>query len=185
MIKFAVAAVAAVALTQTIQATPITGSVTFSSATAVLNGTSVGTSTEVVNWGTVSASGTLNGVAVAPTASFFPSWYFAGTPTTLPINNFWTVGNYSFQLASFTESVVGGFLLLNFTGTVSDTIDGYTSAVFAGSGSFQDPNGGAVTGGYKFSGSLSFNSVPDGGTTVMLLGAALSGLALIKRKLVA
>jgi hypothetical protein len=31
----------------------------------------------------------------------------------------------------------------------------------------------------------SLSTVPDGGTTAMLLGAGLSGLALLKRKLVA
>ena len=37
----------------------------------------------------------------------------------------------------------------------------------------------------SFSGTIATVTVPDGGTTAMLLGAGLSGLALLKRKLVA
>jgi hypothetical protein len=42
-------------------------------------------------------------------------------------------------------------------------------------------NGGASGGSYSLDGSLT--TVPDGGTTAMLLGAALSVLGLIRRKL--
>ena len=42
-------------------------------------------------------------------------------------------------------------------------------------------NGGTPGGSYSLDASLT--TVPDGGTTVMLLGAALSGLALLRRKI--
>jgi hypothetical protein len=41
--------------------------------------------------------------------------------------------------------------------------------------------GQTAVGSYSLDASL--NTTPDGGTTVMLLGAALSGLALLRRKL--
>jgi hypothetical protein len=66
----------------------------------------------------------------------------------------------------------------------------------AGSGTFGDGNENdntagtwqlqfGVTGDSFTWNATSATNVPDGGTTVMLLGAALSGLALVKRKLAA
>jgi hypothetical protein len=43
--------------------------------------------------------------------------------------------------------------------------------------------GGRVGGSYSLDASLNTTAVPDGGTTVMLLGAALSGLAFLRRKI--
>jgi hypothetical protein len=43
--------------------------------------------------------------------------------------------------------------------------------------------GGTVGGSYSLDASLHTTAVPDGGTTVMLLGAALSGLAFLRRKI--
>jgi hypothetical protein len=52
---------------------------------------------------------------------------------------------------------------------------------------FTDTPGTWIFSGNQSGGTLSFSTsngnVPDGGMTVMLLGAALSGLALIRRKL--
>lgn len=183
--KIAATLVGVAALTQAVQATPIIGSLALSSSTVTLNSSSVTTASEVVNWGTVTASGSFNGVAVPTSASMASPWFFAGaTPSALPINNFWTVGAYSFQLQSFTEFVSGPFLLFTFNGLVSDG-GVNTATTFAGSGSLQDPNSGHTDAGYIFSGSLSFNSVPDGGSTALLLGAAMSGLTMIKRKFLA
>lgn len=184
--QIAAVATGLAALTQTVQATPITGSVALSSSTMILNSSSITTASEVVNWGAVSASGSLNGVTVPTSASMASPWFFAGpTITALPYNNFWTVGGYSFQLQSFTEAVAGSFLLFTFDGLVTD--NGLnTPTTFVGSGSLQDPNAGHTDAGYIFSGSLSFNSpasVPEGGSTALLLGSALTGLGLIRYRL--
>jgi hypothetical protein len=72
------------------------------------------------------------------------------------------------------------YLSVYLVGTV--TGNGFDATAFTGSFQVSDPS---VNGLATFTTRLSFNSVPDGGTTVILLGAALSGLALIKRKLVA
>ena len=54
--------------------------------------------------------------------------------------------------------------------------------VTAFTGTFQI-NQQPVNGVTKFSQNYSFNGVPDGGSTMLLLGAAMSGLVLIRRKL--
>jgi VPDSG-CTERM motif len=104
------------------------------------------------------------------------------TPTI--INPLWSVGGFSFTLSppiSITR--------VNNADPIPDTLR------LAGQGYITGPAGfDATIGGWTWSGELNgvstftFSSttlagVPDGGTTVALLGAALSGLALLRRKL--
>ncbi len=190
MIKLASVAAVAVALAQTVQASQITGIIQFSGS-ATTDGTgSTATATKVTSWisPTISANGTgsfaptiLNGASV----SVFSPWVFNTSST---INSFWTVGAFTFQLTSSTiSSVSPGDLSVALVGTVTSTIAGLDPTAFTGYFNLTPPTAG--TGNvWTFSDSFSFGPsgvVPDGGTTVMLLGAALSGLALIKRKLVA
>jgi len=72
-------------------------------------------------------------------------------------------------------------VIVNGTGTV--TGNGFDATALAWSFTSQDP---AVTANpTTFTFSASGNSVPDGATTATLLGIALSGAALLKRKLTA
>jgi hypothetical protein len=94
----------------------------------------------------------------------------------------WTVkagnGNiYSFDVTSEmqTWNASQRTLIMSGTGTFSDTV-GDTAA-----GDWQLSFG--VTGAAFTFQDTAATGVPDGGMTVMLLGAALSGLALIRRKL--
>jgi hypothetical protein len=66
---------------------------------------------------------------------------------------------------TYASTVGGGAIAANYSLTQVITVNGSTTA-------------GAS---YSLDGSLT--GVPDGGTTVMLLGAALSGLALLRRKI--
>ena len=187
MIKLAGVAAVALVLTQSIQATPITGNIGFTGG-VTFNSSSAGSATAVTSWitpavnlpPTGSFASILSGTAVTFTSSI---WNFN---TSTPINNFWSVGGFTFELlaSSITSQgggYPGGFIVVNGTGTV--TAAGYTPTTLSWSFSSQDPkiNSGPDT--WTFSASAS--SIPDGGATVMLLGLGLSGIALLRKKLTA
>lgn len=187
IIKLGVAAVIAVALSYTASAVPITGNIGFSG-TAVLDTGSVVTATKVVSWGTNTVgaeSGTFalynGGIPIGTQVTLAAPWNYS---TGGALANFWQVGGFTFNLLSSTSAVfvLNGTTYLNIAlvGTVSG--NGFTATAFTGSFSTQNPPADGVV---TFTESLSFNSVPDGGTTVLLLGTALSGLALLKRKFMA
>jgi hypothetical protein len=170
-------AAAALVFTQTSQAVPITGTIGFSG-TAQLDGSTVATSTQVVSWGT-NTVGIASG-SFAPTiglqAILASPWFFNSGA----LNGFWTVGGFTFNMSSSSVfSNAGGFLTIVIAGTV--TGNGYDATALAGRVTIQDPSTG--NGPFTYTESLSFNSIPDGGSTVLLLGAALSGLTLMRRKL--
>ena len=181
-IKNVTAAVTAVVcLTGIAQATPITGNIGFSGAVQ-LNSATANTATAATAWyNTVAASpsGSFvgivnNGDAVSMTGA--TPWNF----NTGALANFWSVDGFSFNLASSSiYSQVGGFLNVLLAGTVIG--NGFTATAFNGTFQVADP---ASSGPQTFTERLSFNSVPDGGTTVMLLGGALMGLALLRKKMV-
>jgi hypothetical protein len=174
-------AVAAIAFTQTSSATPITGTIGFSG-TANLDGSSVATSSQVLSWGTNTVgitSGSFSGVPIGAVVTLIAPWSFNSGARA----GFWQVAGFTFDLAGssiFQNS--GGFLSINLVGTVFG--NGYEVTALSGRVTIQDPS---VSNGrtFNYTESLSFNSVPDGGTTALLLGSALSGLALIRRKLTA
>jgi hypothetical protein len=68
------------------------------------------------------------------------------------------------------------------TGIMSDSIIGDTSNTYNFSVTFQDPPSNPGNDTFTFSASQA--PVPDGSATAMLLGAALSGVALLRRKLI-
>jgi hypothetical protein len=181
ILKFVAVAVAAVALTQTVQAVPqIVGNIGFAGS-ATLNSKSITSATQVTSWGTnvvTGESGSFVGfVPIFSQVLLASPWSFNSGI----LNNFWKVGGFTFDLSnSSVFSLAGGFLNIVLNGSVSG--NGFAATPFSGSISIQSP---AQDGAFQYSESLSFNSVPDGGTTVLLLGAALSGLALAKRKLMA
>jgi hypothetical protein len=178
------AAAILLALAQTSQAVPITGFIGFSG-TVQLDTGDVSTATKAVNWfNTVvgTESGTFNAPLNSAVTIASPWSFNSGA-----IANFWQAGSapqFTFNLSSSTASLLnlGGTEFLNVIlfGTVSAA--GFDTTAFTGSFQVANPPANGVT---TFTERLSFNSVPDGGTTVMLLGAALSGMALIKRKFMA
>ena len=174
----AAVAVAAVAFAQTASAALITGNIAFSGG-AQTDSAAANSSTMVVAWNTVkvtSDSGSFSTVAIGSLVSLAAPWSFNSGA----IAGFWSVGGFTFNLTSSAVNInSGGFLGVNIVGTVSG--NGFQPTAMSGSFTMQDPAGNPST--KEFSGSLSFNSVPDGGTTALLLGSALSGLALIRRKL--
>jgi hypothetical protein len=174
--KIVAAAAVAVVLTQAAQAVPISGNIGFSGS-AVLNTGNANSAAEVVSWGTNvvnSESGSFLSIPLNSGVILASPWTFNSGV----LNNFWTIGGFTFNLSSSSVfSQVGGFLNVILNGTVSG--NGFDATAFSGSFQVSNP---AADGDVTFTERLSFNSVPDGATTVLLLGATLSGLALLKRK---
>jgi hypothetical protein len=178
--KIASVAAIALALVQTSQAAFITGNIGFSGL-AVYDTGSVDTATKVISWVTPVVSGTtgsFSGIGNNTPVNFAPMWSF-NSPT--GINPFWSVGGFTFQLLSsvITAQKGDGFLSVVGTGIVS--AKGYQDTALNWRFSTQDP----ALGNNQFSFSASSNSVPDGGATVALLGLALSGVGLLRKKLTA
>jgi hypothetical protein len=180
--KIAAAVAAVVCLTGIAQAVPITGNIGFSGAVE-LNTTTANTATEATAWyNTVAAnpSGSFvglvsQGAAVSMTGA--TPWSFNSGA----LANFWTVDGFTFNLVSSSIfSQVGGFLDVVMAGTV--TGNGFTTTAFNGSFQVADPASSAPQ---TFTERLSFASVPDGGTTAMLLGFGFLGLGLFRRKMLA
>jgi len=194
MIKLTVAAVFAVALTQAVQATPITGPVTgiiqFAGSVSANASDAVNANGSTqVTFGTTDVSfenGSFVGIVHNGDAVTMFNTVIPWTLTSGAIPSFWTVDGFTFDLLSSSFTGTGGsapstgFAGVALSGTVSG--NGFTATTFAGSFTLQDPAAGS--GPYTYSGSFALGSVPDGGTTILLLGSALSGLALLKRKLV-
>ena len=188
-----VGAAALLALAQTTQATPITGAIGFTG-NANLNTGSAATATTVVSWSgsttanptVASDSGSIATIITPGTQIVFDApWNFTVSSAISPFWNVLGTPGINFQLSSssFTRGIQGGNPYVAISGTGILNAPNYDATVWSFSVTFQDP--ASVPDAQTFTFSASQNSVPDGGTTVMLLGAALSGMALIKRKFMA
>jgi hypothetical protein len=189
LIKLAGVAAAVVALAQTVQANPITGVIQMAGGVTA-NSANAGSVTTVTGWSSSYVTYGDGSFSVIPT---FPNpaslVTMTSTPwnvnTSTPIASFWTVDGFTFKLMSSTAvaNVSGASLSITLFGYVSTATDGPTA--FSGNLTLQNPSGGSGPNNWTYSESISFGAVPDGGTTVLLLGAALSGLAFVKRKMTA
>ena len=160
-----------------LHAVPISGSLHFGG-TAHLDATSVDTATKVVNWGAVNlvdtATGSFSGltghsVNVNAPWTFYSAYY----------ENFWNISGFQMNLSSSTVfDNYGGVMTVFLAGTVFG--NSYDPTGFVGWVKIFDP--AAPGGDFKYTESLDFVSTPDGGTTILLLGLTLSGLALLRRK---
>lgn len=187
MLKLASVAVVALVLAQSLQAALITGNIGFSGG-AVLNNTSANNATAVTSWinpVVQGQSGSFNPVLnLSPVTFTAGIWNFTTGATIAP---FWSVGGFTFNLLSSYVVAQGGTAGLNAyvvvagTGLVSG--NGYTPTQLSWTFTSQDPSSDTIPATWTFSASAA--SVPDGGATVLLLGIALSGVALLRRKLTA
>jgi hypothetical protein len=189
IIKYMACAAMALGLAATVQAAQITGAITFNG-TVTLNNTSAGNSTGITTWGDNSG---LNSPTVSSRGGQFVGLVTAGDFVTFvapwsfnsgAVPAFWTVDGFTFALTSSAIQFQGGSpaqVVVGGSGFISG--NGFSSTAATWSFSVGDPPAGTVDGNAIFSIRASSASVPDGGTTVMLMGAALSGLALLRRKL--
>jgi hypothetical protein len=171
------------AVPTTAMAIPITGSIGFT-----------GTIQDVVNWQTVQSimfvsaetecpgvtcTGTYAAVADAVPVTFASPFNFGAGP--FPINNLWSFGTFAFDLASVTSIVRSGT-------TESGGI------VITGNGTLRAAGLDNTPGVFSFSANSTLTEfrfgatneaipqVPDGGSTLGLLGLGLLGLSSLRRK---
>ena len=162
-----------------VQADPIQGSISFTGGVTYDTG-NVNTATTVTEWfdtevlsstGDFLAAGNVNGTA----ATFTDPWQF--NPS-VAVASLWslTLGGFSFDLTSCTvDFQAGGFLLISGVGTIHGT--GFDDTAGTWSFSSNDPSSGGV-----FSFSAGTAAIPDGGSAVALLGVALAGVEVLRRK---
>ena len=155
------------------------GQVTLDNTLGLANGATGFTLVSVVNTPDGAFTGTAgSGVTFNP---------FAWNPSSAPVTPLWkftSAGSlYSFNLASL--SVVGqSSSFLNLTGVGTLTISGGTYDPTPGNWSFTitSSTGGSAP-NFEFGFVSSTSAVPDGGSTVALLGCALVALGGLRRKL--
>lgn len=155
-------------------ATEITGAITFAGG-ATFDTPGLKLAKTVTAWSNtrvVSADGDFGGIAPNTAATFFAPWTF--NPST-PTPGFWSVGGFSFDLLTSTiVKQTQQFLLITGTGTISG--NGFDPTAGSWSFSTQAPSSDGI---FSFSAS---SQAPDGGATLALLGTALAGLELVRRK---
>jgi hypothetical protein len=181
ILKYMVATGVALGLAATVQATAINGSIGFAG-TYMANGETIAGNLSTAQNMTIlttsifTATGDLAGAALGGFAS--PIGVNGNPPT---IGQLWnvTVGStlYYFTVSSQTQDLTSANgIHLTGIGTLSDGTPAHDTA---GTWQLGFGNDGAS---FTWQ-STTASALPDGGLTVMLLGAALSGLALIRRKL--
>lgn len=160
------------------QAVMINGAITFSGG-AVYDTMSLATATRVNSFSSVvveSRDGDFSSVAVGDSVTMAQPWIFS--PST-PTPGLWSVGGFTYDLTSATVIFQSAdFLAISGTGTIS----GNGFEVTQGTWNFtsQTPSANGI---FSFSAGTAAQGVPDGGTTVALLGLGLASLELIRRRL--
>ncbi len=182
-----VAGVAATTLVcQQAQATPINGTISFggaytaSGASYVSGDLTTAQQVAITSLGVVTSSGDLAGAGSATFVT--PIGVNGNSPSVVGVQ-LWSV-------------VVSGVEYVFNVTTETQTVDLSTQLSFTGFGNVSELIGGNLVDttagvwqlGFGTSGAFSWQAnsgtgVPDGGTTVMLLGAALSGICLLRKKL--
>ena|SRR6266480_5095641 len=177
----AVGFVSCALFSQQAQATSINGMINF--AGEVQFDTNFANATRVVTWFDVFhnagfssvTGGTGDFAAIAPgtSATMAQPWIF--NPST-PTPGLWSVGGFTFDLLTSTV-VTHNAQFLTVTGTGIASGNGFEPTSMEWSFSTQNLGGTQ----FSFSATGVAGAVPDGGITVMLLGAALGALGMARR----
>jgi hypothetical protein len=154
--------------------------------TFTLNSGSVATATAVEGWSTDGAHGSadFSGITTAGSSFIATPWLFTSTSSTTPL---WSDNGVSFYLTGVSiQHGIGAqnnepFLDINGTGFFAEAGHADTSGTFTID--TQDPElvKGDATGLFSLAAAGGTTGVPDGGTTVALLGSALIGLGGLRR----
>jgi hypothetical protein len=171
-------------------ADPITGSISFTGG-ITLNNADFSLVDRVSMWTSATGPGSPTVLSdsgsfaafIAPgtAVSFNAPWMLNNTTG---INNFWSVGGFVFNLISsqITSDAPGTGIQVTGVGTITGPAGSGLTAT-PGVLSFSVPD--SITGDSLGSPIFTFQGetdMPDGGTTLILLGASLSGMALIRWK---
>jgi hypothetical protein len=151
-----------------------------------LDNVNLGSATTVATWFDISqnpghstvliADGSFSGILPGTQADMFNGWVFNPSTATPGL---WSVGGFTFDLVSATVMNQSNFFL-NVLG--SGTIHGIGLDDTPGTWSFTVDNSSGLP-HVRFGFAAENNSVPDGGITVALLGIALVGVEVLRRKL--
>src|SRR5438105_12709986 len=183
LVMLATGVLSCAVFSQQAQATAINGDIHFAGETH-FDTNSLATATRVVTWFDVfhnaghssvtSGTGDFAGIAPGTQATMAQPWIF--NPST-PTPGLWSVGGFSYDLLTSTVVIQNaGTLFITGTGIVSGNGFDPTSMDW----SFTTQSAGGHT-RLNFSFSANGVAVPDGGSAVMLLGAALSALGMARR----
>jgi hypothetical protein len=191
MKKILLSGVLALGMAASAHATSITGGLHMTGV-ANLDNTMLGSATKVNSFAAVvtqplTATGSYFGIG-ADAVTFAP---FQWNPAVTPVNPLWsfvdagTTWTYQFNLATMSvASQDNSFLNITGTGTLTITGAGSPYSTTFGSWSFTISNpGGAPNPTFNFGFDSANNALPDGGMTVGMLGIALTGLGLARRKI--
>jgi hypothetical protein len=173
-------------------ATPITGSISFIGGATVDTG-NLGTATAFTGFSGLSVlgvpgaeTGSYAGLTSAGNAGgtlAFSTFGFGGNVLSPSPTSLWTLTylgvTYSFQATSVVIGTGQSSNFLNLSGMGVAHIDGFTDTT--GSWSITDTSASGT--GPIFTFGASSTALPDGGTTILLLGFAVSGLILFHKKL--
>ncbi|HEV2453286.1 MAG TPA: VPDSG-CTERM sorting domain-containing protein [Verrucomicrobiae bacterium] len=189
LIVAAVAAVCGMGGVAQAVTTGISGDITFAGG-ATLNSSSAGSATEVLSWtgpgGTgmpyvISDSGSFSGIAPGTSATFTAPWFFNSGP----VASLWSVGGFTFDLTSSKIVFQGGSpagVLVDGIGAVMG--NGLAPEAMTWEFASGDPSAGGVF-SFQVADGTTGATVPDGGTTAMLLGLGVLGLGLVKKQMFA
>ena len=165
------------------QATQITGTIRFVGGVH-LDNNHLASATTVVTWfdlaqnpghaNVLTADGSFSGIAPGTQSDMFNGWVFNPSTNTPGL---WSVGGFTFDLASATiVSQSNNFLNVLGQGTISG--NGFDPTAGTWSFTIDNSNGRPRV---RFGFAAESSALPDGGTTVMLLGAAIGSLGIARR----
>ena len=179
-LKLTLAVLAAALVTSGAQAAMVNGAITIAGG-AIFDTDSLATATRVNTFVDVtvqSEDGDFAGfVADGDSVTMGVPYIF--TPST-PTPGLWSVGGFTFDLdGSVVVLQNADFLIITGTGTLKG--NGFDATEGTWRFTAQSPSADGV---FSFSASGDFNGVPDGGSTVALLGLGLTGVWMIRRKFV-
>jgi hypothetical protein len=164
---------------QQAEATPITGDITFGGIVTFDN-TNLSLATQVSTWNlsiVTSDSGSFSSIPILSNVTMTAPWIFNPSTATIPL---WSVGGFTFDLMS-SHIVTQTNFFLNVTGVGSLSGPGFTTT--PGTWSFTVSNAlGGPHSTFGFSSDTAAGVVPDSGATAALLGLALAGVEVLRRK---
>ena len=186
-IKFAGVAVVALACVQAVSAAPIVGTIGFTGRVA-LDTSTASTASQVVAWVNPKVNGTsgdFSTLADGTAVSIVSPWNFASGA----ISSFWTCGAFTFDLTMSSITGQGGVAgisgYVNVSGIGVVHAAGYDDTTIIWNFSSQDPQIIGNPNSFTFSVSQVSVSVPDAASTLVLMGMALTGVGLLRKKLAA
>jgi len=168
---------------QQAQAAQITGTIKFVGGVH-LDNNQLGLATTVVTWFDIggnaghstvlTADGSFSGIAPGTQSDMFNGWVFNPSTATPGL---WSVGGFTFDLASATVTSQSNFFL-NVLGQGTISGNGFDATPGTFSFTVDNSNGRPRV---RFGFAAESSALPDGGATVMLLGAALGSLGMARR----